>query len=97
MKIFGIDKFCRYGIGGVSHAERLTRFGVAAVGISALNHEVADHAVKQSAVIIPFFSKFQKIGCVQRGVVIQTYGYVAQCSAHEHFGRSGLCHFVAGF
>ena len=77
MEIFGIHKFGGNGIGRVSHAQRLSGFGIAAVGVASLYHEVTYDAMEQGAVVIPLFGKFEEIGCMFWGVVIQAYSYVA--------------------
>lgn len=72
---------------GTAHTELLACRRALRVGVAALNHEVANDAMEQRAIVIALRSQLQEVVAVNGCVVVEANGNVAQGS-----GNLDICH-----
>ena len=77
-------------------AEHLPGASVAAVVGTALKHEFLDDAVKESAIVVPFLDEADKSIAVERCVVIEFHGHVAEVGLDDRFDFLFLGKCAAG-
>lgn len=78
------------GVVEVARAESLSGFGMLAVGVAALDHEVLDDAVEEQRVVDAHLRQFQEVVAVLRRLVIEADADVACRGLEEHLGGLGL-------
>ena len=59
--------------------------GVARIGVSALNHKVFNHAVKQKSVVKTFLDEFYEVVAMLGCFVVQFNHHVAHICGKKHF------------
>lgn len=86
-----IGYLCWERIVGSACAEHLPRWCIAAIGVSALYHEVLDDTVEERAVVVALTGQFEEVVAVARRVVIEAYKNVALGSLDSYFAMVVVC------
>ena len=78
------DKFGRNGITKSTVAKHLTRFGIAGIRVTTLNHELIDNAMEQEVVIETLFYQLYKIVAMFWSLIIELDGHISVGSLNQN-------------
>ena len=85
MEEFREDDFGWQRVVGRVVADRPARFGVARGRVARLNHEIADDAMPEIAVVVALSDEFQEVVAMERRFVVEFEPDVSHRGFEEHF------------